>query len=144
MVIQVDGADPGWPLTDRLRRAREFGGFDQDQLAAELCVSKNTVSNYERGFTRPRRPMLAAWAMATGVSLAWLETDDASRLEIVRPKGLEPLTFWTVLCEHDDVLRCAQCQHAAVDHDEGGLCLWCPCGLEDVEPVHADDLALAA
>jgi transcriptional regulator with XRE-family HTH domain len=101
MVIEMQGADPGWPLTDRLRRAREFGGFDQAQLAAELGVSKNTISNYERGFTRPRRPMLLAWAMATGVALTWLETDDASKLEIVRPKGFEPLTFWFGVCEHE-------------------------------------------
>lgn len=93
MAMEMQGADPGWPLTDRLRRAREYGGFDQAQLAVELGVSKNTISNYERGFTKPRRPMLLAWAMATGVALTWLETDDASKIEIVRPKGLEPLTF---------------------------------------------------
>jgi transcriptional regulator with XRE-family HTH domain len=67
-------------------------------------VSKNTVSNYERGFTTPRRPMLLAWAMATGVALSWLETDDAAVLQVVRPKGLEPLTFWFGVCEHADDL----------------------------------------
>ena len=73
MTISVQGAVPDWPLVYRLRRAREFAGLDQEQLAGAVGLSSNTISNYERGFTRPRRPQLIAWAMATGVSLEWLE-----------------------------------------------------------------------
>ena len=69
----IQGVVPGWPLVYRLRRAREFAGYDQAQMAEALGVSPNTVSNYERGFTRPRRPQLMAWALVTGVSFDWLE-----------------------------------------------------------------------
>jgi transcriptional regulator with XRE-family HTH domain len=79
----VAGVVPDWPLTDRLRRAREFAGLDQTTLAGELGLSTNTISNYERGFTTPKRPQLIAWAMATGVSLEWLEG--------------KPLMRWSVL-----------------------------------------------
>jgi ribosome-binding protein aMBF1 (putative translation factor) len=36
-------------LGERLRRLREQAGLSQLQMAAELCVHANTVSNYERG-----------------------------------------------------------------------------------------------
>jgi len=89
MTVSVEGARPDWPLTDRLRRAREFAGLDQAKLAVDLGVSKNTISNYERGFTRPRRSQLLAWAMATGVALAWLEDEECA----VRDSNPEPADY---------------------------------------------------
>ena len=90
---------PQWTLTDRLRKARESAGLNQPQLAEALGVSSNTVGNYERGFTTPRRMVLMAWAMVTGVPVEWLENDEDPRRDDegphgVRPKGLEPPTFW--------------------------------------------------
>jgi transcriptional regulator with XRE-family HTH domain len=93
--VVVEGAAPEFTLIDRLRKAREHGGLEQTELAALMGISVRSIRNYEAGRTTPRRPQLIAWAFATGVSLEWLEGD-------VRPKGLEPPTFWTVLCEHAD------------------------------------------
>jgi DNA-binding XRE family transcriptional regulator len=40
--------------THALRRARLSHGLSQDELAAEVGVSRHTVLNLERGITRPR------------------------------------------------------------------------------------------
>jgi transcriptional regulator with XRE-family HTH domain len=86
--LAIQGVIPAWTLTDRLRKAREYRGLTQAELANLTGISARSVHNYEAGYTAPRRPQLVAWAMATGVALQWLE-------EPVRPKGLEPLTFWS-------------------------------------------------
>ncbi|WP_238403990.1 helix-turn-helix domain-containing protein [Gordonia desulfuricans] len=54
--------------------AREYAGLTQDQLSDALGVSMATVQRAESGKTSPRRPTIIAWAFATGVNLAWLET----------------------------------------------------------------------
>ena len=48
--------------------------MDQAALGDALGISRQTVSNYERGMTQPKRHVLIAWAMATGVDLDWLTT----------------------------------------------------------------------
>lgn len=66
---------PTWTQADRLRKSRETTGMTQREFADHIGISKNTVGNYEAGkTTRFSRPMLAAWAMATGVPIEWLET----------------------------------------------------------------------
>lgn len=71
-----DNDVPEWTMADRLRKARETTGLDQGDFAAELGVSRGTVSNYEHGHVRPREVVLRAWAMRTGVSLGWLRDGD--------------------------------------------------------------------
>lgn len=95
------GVVPAWELYDRLRKAREWRGLEQGDLASDLGVSRNTISAAERGKTQPRRSLLMAWAMRTGVSLHWLETGESPRQDgpdggssVVRPLGLEPRTRW--------------------------------------------------
>ncbi|WP_407705377.1 helix-turn-helix domain-containing protein [Actinomyces urogenitalis] len=47
----------------------------QHQLTEAMGVSRATVSNYETGFSsKPRKIVLNAWAMATGVPIQWIET----------------------------------------------------------------------
>lgn len=48
--------------------------MDQSAMAEVLGCARTTVSNYERGFTTPRRAVILAWAMATGVDAEWLTT----------------------------------------------------------------------
>lgn len=64
---------PTWTLGDRLAKARHHVGLTVREMAFKLGVSKNTVSNWETGATRPRRYAIEAWARATGVDLDWLE-----------------------------------------------------------------------
>jgi len=80
---------PEWTLGDRLRKAREFAGLHATQLADEIGIGRNSVSNYENGHTKPRRPVLQAWAMRTGVDYEWLVTGQATRPSVPAGEGAE-------------------------------------------------------
>jgi len=96
--MTVPGVAPGFELRHRLMRAREYAGLEQADLARDLGVSRQTISNAERGARMPRRALIVAWAVRTGVSLHWLETGQAAPIPTppdgVRPLGLEPRTQW--------------------------------------------------
>lgn len=70
----MQGFIPEWRLQDRLERARKEAGLDQTELALRMDVSRNTVNRAESGIAVPRRIVLNAWALATGVDRKWLET----------------------------------------------------------------------
>jgi transcriptional regulator with XRE-family HTH domain len=70
--LTIEGVTPTWTLSDRLRKARETRGITQGELAELTGISKRSIQNYEAAVSTPKRPQLLAWAMATGVSLAWL------------------------------------------------------------------------
>ncbi|MBT1542029.1 helix-turn-helix transcriptional regulator [Curtobacterium flaccumfaciens pv. flaccumfaciens] len=103
--MATPGRIPTWTQADRLRKARETVGMEQQQLADATGLSRTTVGKYERGEVKPRRSGLILWAMATGVPLSWIETgvetqnapgpDDGTEgvSDGVRSKGLEPPTF---------------------------------------------------
>ena len=67
---------PEWTLADRLVKARRWAGLEQEELAEKAGIARSSMSKYENGHSVPRRPVLISWALATGVSLAWLETGD--------------------------------------------------------------------
>lgn len=74
MTQQRVGAVPEFTIGDRLRKARETLDMEQSPFAELIGVSRGTVSNYERGTTQAYKPVVVrAWALATGVSLEWLE-----------------------------------------------------------------------
>lgn len=78
-------AVPTWTLGDRLRKAREFAGFEQGELAARVGTSRGTVSNYELGhwgIRGPKAVVVRAWADKCGVPLDWIVEDSpfAARL----------------------------------------------------------------
>ena len=88
MSIDVtEGTIPTWSVADRLRKAREHAGLEQGQLADLIGISRNSVSNYERGARTARRPVLVSWALATGVPLAWLEHGQAPNAKNPHPDG---------------------------------------------------------
>ena len=66
---------PQWTIADKLRKAREFAGLDQADLAALIESSRATISNYEaNGYTkRRRRQTLRMWAWACGVEPTWID-----------------------------------------------------------------------
>ena len=109
----VGGRSYEFGLTDRLRIARELSGFGQREFAEATGIGRNSIVNYESGTTKPRRPQLIAWAMATGFSLEWLQTgedpqdgspDGGLSEESVRREGIEPPTRWYEACPSQDVL----------------------------------------
>ncbi|MEV7972852.1 helix-turn-helix transcriptional regulator [Cellulomonas sp. NPDC089187] len=94
----VAGSIPEFGLPDRLRKAREHAGFGSGEFADMLGVSRNTVGNYESGRIAPKKAMLSAWSLATGVPVSWLQTGESPRPagpdggSVVRHQGLEPRT----------------------------------------------------
>lgn len=71
------GVVPQFTLQDRLRKAREYAGLDQQELADRMGVSRGTIGNSEGGHVKVRAITIRAWAMATGVDAAWLEHGEA-------------------------------------------------------------------
>lgn len=80
--LRSAGIVPTWTVGDRLRKAREFAGHNQEHLAATIGIARRSVSAYEADQVTPKRPVLLAWAMACGVDLEWLESG-----EIPTPHG---------------------------------------------------------
>lgn len=85
-----------WTLGEYLRKAREETprkgtdkkGLSQQEFADLIGISRSSVIDYEANKTVPRRIVLNAWALASGVPLEWLtqamdmppdQPDDASR-----------------------------------------------------------------
>jgi DNA-binding transcriptional regulator YiaG len=67
-------SDPEWTLGDRFRKAREFAGFKQEDLAKFLGVSPATISNWETGARLPRGGelnLISRWSKITGVRKGW-------------------------------------------------------------------------
>ena len=97
---------PTFELPHRLRRAREVAGLDQIPFAEKIGVSRATITNYENGHVAPRRIVINAWSLATGVPVEWLlhgivpeHEREAAAMKVAsgdgaRPEGFEPPTFW--------------------------------------------------
>lgn len=67
---------PEWTVADRLLKARTSAGLEQAELAAITGLSRQTISNYERGAVTPRRSGVNLWALATGVPVSWILTGE--------------------------------------------------------------------
>lgn len=100
-----------WTLGELLAKARKDAGMDQLQLARAIGIGRNTLSTYETGRSVPPFDVVVRLATACSVDVAWLATGvnaETASTEVeavsddVRPKGLEPLTFW--LGVSDDAL----------------------------------------
>jgi transcriptional regulator with XRE-family HTH domain len=74
MTETAPGLVPAWTLADRLRKARVHRGLEQGQLADLIGIGRSSIGNYERGEQTPKRPVLLAWSVVTGVPLKWIET----------------------------------------------------------------------
>lgn len=67
---------PQFTVHDRLRKAREFAGLEQGELADLLEVARSTVSNYETGATtRLKSYVLRRWAELCNVDYEWILSD---------------------------------------------------------------------
>ena len=75
MTTAYDGGSvPEIALHHRLRIARESAGLEQTELSEIIGTSRTSISAAENGKTAPRRILLNAWALATGVPVSWLIT----------------------------------------------------------------------
>lgn len=66
-------AVPEWDLADRLAKSLRQSGVAVGEMSTYLSVNRNTVGRYTNGHTKPSRATILAWAMRTGVPVAWLE-----------------------------------------------------------------------
>jgi len=72
MSLSETGHVPVWSLRDRLRKARETADLTQEELAAQVGVSRVSVIAYETGRVTPKRPVLLSWAVTCRVNYEWL------------------------------------------------------------------------
>lgn len=84
----------------RLLASRALAGMDQQTIADAIGVSRTTVSGWERGKFEPTFTSIVRWAQVTNQPLDWFA--EGLTADVVRPKGLEPLTFWLVANEDVD------------------------------------------
>jgi len=67
---------PMWTLGDRLRKARVTAEISTQQMADALVRNRNTITNYESGFTTPSGRVVVRWAELCGVPVGWLRLGD--------------------------------------------------------------------
>jgi transcriptional regulator with XRE-family HTH domain len=67
---------PQWTVGDRLKKAREATGRTQFEFGEEIGLSRGIVANLETDTTPAKKPIIVAWAFATGVDLHWLLTGE--------------------------------------------------------------------
>jgi len=71
------GHIPVFTKADRIRKARDFAGLSQAELAQRLGVARSSITNYEKGHHTPLPTIMRQLALATGVRLHWIETGEA-------------------------------------------------------------------
>lgn len=90
----TQGEPPAWTLGWRLQRALAHAGLSIEEMAAELGVSRQTVSRWLNEHGSPKRGYLTVWAMRCGVPFDWL-TGDAREVvqsgHIVRKSAIPDL-----------------------------------------------------
>ena len=62
-----------------MRSLREKSGLTQDDVAAELHITRQTISSWENGRTQPNYVFLQAYANALSVELAALFVDNTEK-----------------------------------------------------------------
>lgn len=78
--VQTPSAPAGMPkelkftIGDRMVKAMKYAEFNVGSLAAELEVSRNTLSNWLNDRVTVRPMYLRVFAQITGVPLQWLRT----------------------------------------------------------------------
>jgi transcriptional regulator with XRE-family HTH domain len=71
---QAGGVVLEFGIADRLRKAREHIGAGSAEFAELTGISRGTIAHYESPEWRTRKGYIVAqWAMATGVSVEWLQ-----------------------------------------------------------------------
>ena len=76
---------------EKLIRLREKAGLSQAELAEQLGVSRQAVSQWEDGDTFPSLEKLQAIAKRYRVSLDWLCSEDPETEENADPEGDAPV-----------------------------------------------------
>lgn len=87
---------PGWTLGWRLQRALAHAGLTTEEIAAELGVSRSTISRWLNDRGAPPRPVyIRMWALRCGVPYGWLKEGDTTTAKAV--EGVSSRRSWTPL-----------------------------------------------
>ncbi|WP_082909570.1 helix-turn-helix domain-containing protein [Mycolicibacterium iranicum] len=91
------GHIPPIRLEYRLLLARLEAGLTAQELADRMGCSRDVVSRAENGKSKPRKMVMNAWALATGVPVSWLrdgvgDMNPPDDPDAARPEGFEPPT----------------------------------------------------
>ena len=79
---------PEWTLGWRLQRSLAHADVSIEEMAAELGVSRASVSRWLNEHAVPRVGYLKLWALRTGVPLEWLVSGGLRRARIRYRSGL--------------------------------------------------------
>ena len=79
---------PQFTIGDRLKKAREVSGYTQAQFGNVIGLTRGVIANLETETTPVKKPIVVAWAFATGVDIDWLLTgEDKNPTEPDGPDG---------------------------------------------------------
>jgi transcriptional regulator with XRE-family HTH domain len=62
-------------LGERLEKARKINGWNQQDVATRLGISRRSITRYEDDATVPTLAVLIAWAKVCDVPFEWLIND---------------------------------------------------------------------
>lgn len=85
--------------SNRIRELRKAKSLSQDQLAEKLNVTKQAISQYERGVRKPSVPILEALCDFFNVSSDYLLGKDDVTVRLVDADGLKALEAYHIDCE---------------------------------------------
>ena len=88
-------------IANRLQKLRKENGYSQEQLAAELGISRQAVSKWERAESSPDTDNLICLAKLYGVSLDELLSTDETVEEIVNNKQVENVESEIIVEDED-------------------------------------------
>ncbi|MCA1569279.1 MAG: helix-turn-helix domain-containing protein [Chloroflexi bacterium] len=86
----TDLRTPTWTLGDRLRKSRMDAGFDQENMATHLGVTREAISKWEQDASQPRNLLrvVERWAELTKVPTGWLLGIEAKGALLSSPEPL--------------------------------------------------------
>lgn len=82
----------------RIKQHRAARGFSQEDLAREIYVSRQTVSNWETDKTFPDVESLLLLSSLFGVSVDDLIRGDVAMLQETAKANSKKLNFWSAIC----------------------------------------------
>lgn len=85
-------------LGRQIKRHRTERGFSQEELAATIYVSRQTISNWETDRTYPDVENLLLLSSLFSVSVDDLVRGDVAMLQETAQTNTKKLNFWTALC----------------------------------------------
>lgn len=80
---------------ERFMKARRLNNWTQQQLAERLGIDRKTVLAIEADKRTPKKSVVIAWSVVTGVPLEWLETGTvtAPDTEAITGRYLRPRPY---------------------------------------------------